>query len=362
MMTVTLPGHEGEEAESPFIDSMRSSMYGGAIGDALGFPHEFNRETDGGQENVLSLQQGAAVSDDTQLACAVADATARVAGKARDGGVNAQEIVASYKREFIAWRRDSETPDGAPGRTCLTAASRLADGSSVSEATQWGSKGNGAIMRSHPVGFLEAEMPDSRLRARVALISGALTHSHPSSVVACLVWVEAISAVARGTDTSRLAPVADAVLDSCLHGWRGELLAQWSEYQRPVEADAEGAEVNSLLGNPRKWAEHGVGECGEALERSVALLEDYLGDDPCETFGDGWTAPEALALAMSVASFYSGDPWAGTERTARSRGDSDTIGSMVGSLMGASVGVDYWGDLPDRIPPRWAGKIRTTQI
>ncbi|XP_068917871.1 ADP-ribosyl-[dinitrogen reductase] glycohydrolase-like [Tenebrio molitor] len=361
-MTVILPGHEGEGGESPFLESMRSSMYGGAIGDALGFPHEFSRETDGGQENVLSLRQGMSVSDDTQLSCAVADATARVSAKARDGGVSAQEIARLFKHEFIAWRRDSETPDGAPGRTCLTATSRLAEGVPLPEATQWGSKGNGAIMRSHPVGFLEAGVPDSRLRARVALISGALTHSHPSSVVACLVWVEVISAVARGTDTSRLTPVAEAVLDSCLHGWRGELLAQWSEYQRPVDDDAEGAEVNNLIGDPRKWAEYGVKECREALERSVVLLEDYLGDDPCETFGDGWIAPEALALAMSMASFYSGDPWAGTERTARSRGDSDTIGSMVGSLMGASVDVAYWDDLPDRIPPRWSGKIRTIQM
>ena len=359
-MTVMTPGDE-EEASTPYIDAFRSSMYGGAIGDALGFPHEFSREADGGQE-LLQLQQGAPVSDDTQLACAVADAVARVARAAQNGPVKASEIVSSFRREFIAWRKDPAPPDGAPGHTCLTATSRLADGESVPDSTQWGSKGNGAIMRTHPVGFLDVEDSDSRLRARVALISGGITHSHPSSVVACLVWAEAISAVARGTDTSQLASVAASTLDSCLNGWRNTLLLEWAHAQRPVEEGREGAEVNQFLGNPSAWAEHGVEECGAALERAEHILTDYLGDDPCQTFGSGWTAPDALALSLSMASFYSGDPWAGTERTARSSGDSDTLGCMVGALMGASVGTPYWEDLPSRLPPRWAGKIGTMAL
>lgn len=359
-MTVILPD-SGDDARPSPSDALRSSLYGGAIGDALGFPHEFNQSTDGGQE-VLTLKRGASVSDDTQLACATLDATARIARKAREGSIPAREIISSFRREFVSWRRDSETPGGAPGRTCLTAASRLAEGESVPEAAQWGSKGNGAVMRMHPVGFLESQTPDSRLRARVALISGGMTHSHPSSVVACLVWAEAVSAVARGTDTSLLEGVVVSALDSCLNGWRADLLAQWAEAQRPVPEDREGSEVNRLLGNPRAWVEFGVGECSDALESARGLLADYLGDDPCETFGQGWTAPEALAVALSVASFYSGDPWAGTERSARSCGDSDTLGSMVGSLMGASVGTAYWEDLPDRLPPRWSGHIRSAEL
>lgn len=360
-MTVMLPDRD-DDATPSLPDALRSSLYGGAIGDALGFPHEFNQATDGGQE-VLSLKSGAEVSDDTQLACATLAATARISLKARGGEkVSAKDIIGSFRREFISWRRDPETPNGAPGRTCLTAASRLAEGESVLDAAQWGSMGNGAVMRMHPVGFLEAEVPDSRLRARVALISGGMTHSHPASVVACLVWAEVVSAVARGTDTSGLEDVAASVLESCLNGWRGNLLAQWAEGQRAVQEGHEGADVNRFLGNPRAWAEHGAGECGAALERSRGLLEDYLGDDPCETFGSCWTAPEALATALSVASFYSGDPWAGTERSARSCGDSDTLGTMVGSLMGASVGTSYWEDLPDRLPPRWSGQIRSAAL
>lgn len=359
-MTVILPDWDND-ATPPLSDVLRSSLYGGAIGDALGFPHEFNQDIDGGQD-VLTLKHGSAVSDDTQLACATLDATSRIARKAKDGTVSAKDIVASFRREFIAWRRDSETPQGAPGRTCLTASSRLAEGESIPEAAQWGSKGNGAVMRMHPVGFLEAEVPDSRLRARVALISGGMTHSHPSSVVACLVWAEAISAVARGTDTSDLEGVVASVLDSCLSGWRGDLLSQWAEAQRPVPDGREGMEVNQFIGNPRAWVKHGVGECGESLERSRGILDDYLGNDPCNTFGQSWTAPEALAVALSVASFYSGDPWAGTERSARSCGDSDTLGAMVGSLMGASVGTAYWEDLPDRLPPRWSGRIRSAAL
>lgn len=358
-MTVMVPGWENDDARPPLIDTLHSSLYGGAIGDALGFPHEFNQETDGGQENILRLEHGATVSDDTQLACATADATARIAQQATSRKVTAKDIVASFRREFVAWRRDSETPDGAPGRTCLTAASRLADGASVPEAAQWGSKGNGAVMRMHPIGFLEAQTPDSRLRTRVALISGGMTHSHPASVVACLIWTELISAVARGAPTASLGDIATNVLDTCLNGWRTELLSQWSEAQRPVDDDREGSDMNHLIHNPRAWIEHGVRECGEALERSATLLEDYLGDDPCETFGQGWTAPEALAVSFSVASYFAKSPWAGVERSARSCGDSDTVASMVGSLLGASVGTAYWEDLPDRLPPRWSGKIRS---
>lgn len=359
-MTVILPEWDND-ASHLLTDILRSSLYGGAIGDALGFPHESNQTTDGGQD-ILSLKRGAAISDDTQLACATADATARIARRARGGHVSAKDIIMSFRREFVAWRRDPETPDGAPGRTCLTATSRLADGAAISDAAQWGSKGNGAVMRMHPVGFLEAKTPDSRLRARVSLISGGMTHSHPASMVACLVWAEAVSAVARGTDTSSLNEVVAGVLDSCLSGWRGGLLAQWAEAQRPVEDGREGTEVNQLLGDQQAWVKYGVQECKETLESTSGLLGDYLGDDPCETFGQCWTAPEALAGALSVASFYSGDPWAGTERAARSCGDSDTLGAMVGSLMGASVGTAYWEDLPDRLPPRWAGRIRSAEF
>lgn len=360
-MTVIVPDWEDDDA-TPLIDTLRSSMYGGAIGDALGFPHEFNQQTDGGQENILRLTLGAEVSDDTQLACATADATARIALKAKDGAVSAKDIISSFRREYVAWRRDPETPAGAPGRTCLTATSRLAEGTTISDATQWGSKGNGAIMRMHPVGFLETQTPDSRLRTRVALISGGITHSHPASVVACIVWAEAISAVARGTDIPSLEVVIADVLDSCLTGWRADLLTQWAESQRPVADDREGSDVNALIGNPRAWAEQGVGECKDALERSAASLEDYLGDDPCEVFGPGWTAPEALAVAFSIGSYFARSPWAGVERSARSCGDSDTIAAMVGSLLGATVASSYWEDLPDRLPPRWAGKIRSISL
>lgn len=357
-MTVIPPDWDND-SQPTFPDALRSSMYGGAIGDALGFPHEFNQETDGGQENILRLTLGAKISDDTQLACATADATARIAQKAQDGAVTAKDIISSFRREFVAWRRDSETPEGAPGRTCLSATSLLAEGVSIPEAAQWGSKGNGAVMRMHPVGFLDAPVPDSRLRTRVALISGGMTHSHPASVVACLAWSEAISAVARGTDIPSLEKVITDVFDSCVNGWRAELLTQWAESQHPVEEGREGSDVNGLIGNPRAWIELGVRECREALDHDASLLEDYLGDDPCGVFGPGWTAPEALAVAFSVGSYFSRSPWAGVERSARSCGDSDTIASMVGSLLGATVESSYWEDLPDRLPPRWSGKIRS---
>lgn len=162
------------------------SLFGLAYGDAMGAPAEFksieqiNRMY--GPEGPLTLPMSGSVShvtDDTQMALAVADALAATL----DGG-NAlipDRFEPRVRDRFGQWWRSPDN-DRAPGNTCMQACEAMASGTPWLQATIIGSKGCGANMRVTPLALPSSLDLDDRCGA--AQLQAAMTHGHPTGVAA----------------------------------------------------------------------------------------------------------------------------------------------------------------------------------
>jgi ADP-ribosylglycohydrolase len=314
-------------------DAASGAMFGGAYGDALGKPTEFltveeirRRYGPAGPSDLVG--DPAQVTDDTQMALAVGWAVhdAPMAHPAT--------LEPLLRQRFVAW---SVSPDNnrAPGRTCLEACARLADGLIWQEATVLGSKGCGANMRVAPVGLV----PDYDLDtlAGVAQLQAGLTHGHPTALAASELTALAVRMV---RDDVPLAEVPRLLRARCheqqsvyRHEWLGTL------WQRPGVASQE------------EFIARGWDECLAVLDRlDAALATPDDGDDPCLATGAGWVAEEAMATALLCALRHVDDPVAALARAATTSGDSDSIACLTGAFLGASYGMAAW-------PAQWAERI-----
>lgn len=143
------------------------ALLGLALGDALGFPTEFNDVpailAKCGPWREMALPRPAFITDDTQMTLAVA----RALRDTLDGGpLDAARLEGPLRAEFTAWYRSPDN-NRAPGRTCLTACAELErPGLPWAEASQTGSKGCGANMRVAPVGLVPGLTADTRAGCR----------------------------------------------------------------------------------------------------------------------------------------------------------------------------------------------------
>ncbi|MEV6237853.1 ADP-ribosylglycohydrolase family protein [Lentzea sp. NPDC051838] len=314
------------------MDRIAGSFYGLAFGDALGAPTEFMTvaeiEREFGPDGPELVGDPARVTDDTQMALAVAWALHGVERYSAD------VLEPRLRERFVAWAHSPEN-NRAPGMTCLRACGGLAEGAPWVEATIAGSKGCGANMRVTPVGLLPGL--DLEVLAGVSQLQAAMTHGHPTALAASELTAYATRLLVDGVE---LADVPAALLDRC--GERREVyLEEWlgSLWEVP------GATT------PDDFIARGWDECGAVLERLVAALalpDDGL--DACLATGEGWIAEEALATGLYCAVRHADDPMRSLVRAARTSGDSDSIAALAGAFVGAAHGIEAW-------PEDWVARI-----
>jgi ADP-ribosylglycohydrolase len=181
----------------------------------------------------------------------------------------------------------------APGNTCLSA---LQDGYRLAtpQAPINDSKGCGGVMRVAPVGLVTRQAFD------VACGVAALTHGHPSGWLAAGALAEMVSQIVEG------APLAVAV----------------TEALRRCQAHPGGTEVAA------------------ALEQAITLSRQVRQPKPeqVEFLGAGWVGEEALAISVFCA-LTAPDFRKGVLTAVNHSGDSDSTGSITGSLLGTSLGI-----------------------
>ncbi|MGW6455829.1 ADP-ribosylglycohydrolase family protein [Streptomyces sp. NPDC055078] len=312
------------------------SLIGLALGDAMGFPTEFNDVPQilakCGPWREMELPRPACVTDDTQMTLAVA----RGIRTAMDRGLlDAFRLTQPLRDEFTAWYHDPEN-NRAPGRTCLTACGLLDDDLLPwTRASQLGSKGCGANMRVAPVGLVPGL--SEQQRAGAAQLQSALTHGHPTALAASDLTARAVFLLARGAEpmglVGRLRSYAYENRSRYYQRWLGDL---WS-----YAHDA----------TPQAFIARGWDECLGALDRvATALRTPAPETDPCLTTGDGWVAEEALATALQCFLLFPDEPALALRRAACTRGDSDSIAALTGALAGAHLGAGAW-------PKEWAERI-----
>ncbi|MEU9237949.1 ADP-ribosylglycohydrolase family protein [Streptomyces sp. NPDC048385] len=312
------------------------SLIGLALGDALGFPVEFNDVPSilakCGPWREMELPRRAFVSDDTQMTLAVGHAMRT----AMDRGVLApKRLERPLREEFVNWYQSPEN-NRAPGRTCLRACDLLkAEGRRWQDASQIDSKGCGANMRVAPVG-LAPGLSDEQ-RAGAAQLQSALTHGHPTALAASDLTARAVRLLAQGAGPDRL-----------LGQLRSYARENRTRYHHPWLGDLW---TRSHDASPEDFIARGWDECLEILDRlQEAVRTASPEDDPCLATGAGWIAEEALATGLLCFLLFPGEPLLALRRAACSSGDSDSIACLTGAFAGAWLGADAW-------PTEWADRI-----
>jgi len=312
-------------------DQVRGCLLGGAVGDALGAPIEFDslREirarfgADGLLEPAPAFGRVGAITDDTQMTLFTAEglmlATRDPALAGRSG------MVRCVHRAYLRWLRTQgehsahptfeRTDEGwllgvealhsrrGPGNTCLSALRAPRMGSTEQPLNH--SKGCGGVMRIAPVGLASAVGDPFAVGCEIA----AITHGHPSGFLAAGFLALVIHEVAAGT---------------------------------PIRAACQEA-MEELRRHPSHQ------ECATAVERALSLSAEKRGEaspEDVESLGAGWVAEEALAIAIFCALAASSDFEKALRLAVNHGGDSDSTGAIAGNLLGASLG-------EAAIPPRW---------
>ena len=320
--------------------SVTGSLFGLAYGDAIGKPTEFRTVAeiverygpDGPRDLPREPGTGIAlVTDDTQMALAVADALIEALD---NGRLSPDRLEPALRKHFLTWW---QSPDNnrAPGFTCLHACEQLADGKPWVDATVIGSKGCGANMRVTPIALPPGISDDDR--AGAAQLQAAMTHGHPTALAASELTMLAVRWLLDGVT---LPDLPGLLRERC----RSQRLIYRDDWLGPLwtRSHEESAAI---------WISRGWDECVQVLDRldAAVAMPDRV-SDPCLATGAGWIAEEALATALHCVLLFPDDPVSALSRAAVTSGDSDSIAALGGAFIGAVYGLDGW-------PMTWADRI-----
>ena len=174
------------ELDNETIERAVGAVAGSAVGDALGAGYEFrNPATD---EEIAMIGGGpfdwdpGEWTDDTQMALAILDVVAT-------GDTDVQAIAAN----FLAWYASGPPDIGSQTRSVLSGVDDSDDLAVAAVAYLDANPekiGNGGLMRTAPVAL--AALHDRDEISRLAEAIASLSHAHPDSVAACVLWSLAI--------------------------------------------------------------------------------------------------------------------------------------------------------------------------
>lgn len=307
-------------------------LYGGAAGDALGYPVEFMRLEEirekYGPEGIryYELKDGEArFSDDTQLLLFTLEGIQLWQDRLRMHHIGAKlknSLFDAY-RDWL-FTQENDGPNKArhrpctrlyqlpsmhhrrgPGFTCLRSLRSKRVGSIENPIND--SKGNGGLMRVAPIGFYFSRDRHSMGNVmRMGAECAAITHGHPLGYLSAAMMAGLIDECVYGKSET----LRDAVLLS--------MDATSSLFAHVPEVH----ELRALVTRTMELAE----EDGEAVQHIA-----QLGDSAC--------AESTLAIAIYCALRHE-DSFDRAIRTAVNiDGDSDTVAAVTGSIWGAWKGV-----------------------
>ena len=183
------------EATPEIVSRARGAMLASACGDALGVPYEFAAPTDSPEMigGGLGPYEPGEWSDDTQMAICIA----KVAAKGVS--LTSEPALDLVGERFLDWLAGGASDVGTQTRAVLAHAAeagrgdvsdRLHEAADEFSARTDRAAGNGALMRTTPVGLA---FPGSRMRtAKAAKAMARLTHYDPLVDQSCILWTEAI--------------------------------------------------------------------------------------------------------------------------------------------------------------------------
>ena len=326
------------------LDTIRGCIYGGAVGDALGYPVEFLGEgsifSKYGSKGITEFEKDpktgtVLISDDTQMTLFTANGL--LVGDTR-GQIRG---IQGWPRGYVAYayqdwlltqessleevnRHERFTKGGgrswlldvpelysrrAPGNTCLSALEREKKGETFDdyvEGKRNNSKGCGGIMRVAPLA-VNYQIDMETLDMEGAQLA-AITHGHSLGYMPAAVLVHIINRIVFPAEGERQ-PLKDIILEA---------------------KDTTG---RIFAGDPH------LRKLIDIIDLAVRLSENEEDDlDNIHQLGEGWVAEETLGISLYCALRYQDDFSAGIIAAVNHKGDSDSTGSVTGNILGALIG------------------------
>ncbi len=275
---------------------------GAAIGDGLGAWQEGRRIAE--KEDIASLAERVeelAYTDDTHMTIGVVESL--IQSRGFDGEHMAQTFIKNYEAE--PWRGYGPGP---PRVFKMIKRGELWD-SAASKIYRGGSFGNGSAMRVAPIGLLYSNNP-AKLR-EIAYKSSSITHSHELGKEGATLQAYAV-ALALNTPS-------DEEIDREAFLLKLQNFAQTQLYKEKIAntkellGEQDRARVVAVLGN-------GI----EALNSVPTAIYCFLKQPK--------SYKDSVIYAISLG------------------GDTDTIASMAGAILGAYLGIEA-------IPQEWRLKL-----
>lgn len=301
------------------VDRIAGAVLGAAIGDALGHPTEFysfqQLEAKYGPGGVKGFElwweedgrRFAPYTDDTQMAEIVLRALLEQ-GIAEESFESVMQTMADG---FAHWREYPQGGHRAPGNACMSGAAELGRGVSWREAGGVDAGGCGSVMRAYPFGLLLAAEP--ALAEAWSVEHSKMTHRAPIALAACAAMAAGVAHLTGGGE-----------VDECLE----LMLAAAARHDAGTARMCEQAVQDALDG-----------------ARPVSVL----------TRLQGWAAHEAIAAAMFVVARHPDDIRAALLEGANASGDSDSIATLAGALLGARLGIQS-------LPEDWVRDVERSQV
>lgn len=293
-----------------FTDRCVGALVAGALGDGLGSPVEgWSRDrilAVYGPAGVTDLPAGGARwSDDTQLTAVVAESLVAAGGR-----FDSDDFVSRLVRWLPSGR-------GVGGAT-RAAVTELARGGSWDQVgPRLDSSGNGAAMRTAPVGLVHALAPTPGPLLVDAVCFSVPTHGGEIGVSGAVAMAAGVAYLARraAAGMTTLDPVA------------------FIDFLCTAIADLETAPTPTRRppGTPLY------------LRDRLREIPTWLDRDPLDVFAETWTGAFALeSVPAAIFAFLRspGDPRSVLLTGANASHDTDTIAAMAGNLVGAWLGAE----------------------
>lgn len=343
MRTSSLPTDKEKHSNEIWLDAIRGSLYGGAAGDALGYPIEFMdyEQIKGiyGKDGILSYQYDsssgkALLSDDTQMTLFTVTGLLLGITRGRMRGIMGSlehYVWRSYRnwcelqcgiipKDRFSWLCDvpemGETR--ASGMTCMSSIMGGREGTIFEPINH--SKGCGGIMRVAPAGLYLNRSPkiQDNIRAvdELAAAIAALTHGHELGYMPAAALAHIINRITYGGCSQ------DAVLEDIV------------------------LETMEAMGRMYAGRQH-LQELCVVVEKAIELSHNQEEDiRNIQELGWGFVAEETLAIAIYCCLKYQDDFSKALCVSVNHSGDSDSTGAVTGNILGA-----LWGY--ERIPSQW---------
>jgi len=293
----------GNTQSTPDLESkLRGYLFGTACADALGRPVEHltleQIREKYGEDGISELTPESPWTDDTQLMLVLAR------GLLNGAELELPGLMDKIVKELVLWL---DEPDLGAGATTRGAALNLKDGIPWSRSGI-NSKTCGSLMRVGILGFIFRNNPEKLIE--VASLSGRITHSHPTADAASVAGAYAVKLALDGVDPE--------------------------EMFQPLLGVTEGISD----------------EFTEALKASYELAHSNLSDEEAlQKIGQGWYADETFALAYFCILRYPNDYKKAIQTAVNITGDSDSVGSVAGGILGARLGIEA-------VPASWVEALK----